>query len=191
MVDREPHRAPQFLPLLLRGGQRKGLIQSLFIGSAPPRSSRTTSLSDGAHFENLGAYEVIRRQGRLVIAGDAEGEPETKLDGPGRLMRVCRVDFGVDLPMEVCERKRDSPGWSRRIPDRFSPGALLHTLRWGEAPTNGDEILLESPRPMDFMARISARATVNSAARSVPQRGSCPGGRPPVSSNLRGRLTDR
>jgi len=56
---------------------------------------RYVQLSDGGHFENLGVYELIRRQVRLIICSDAGADPEYQFGDLGNLVEKVRVDFGA------------------------------------------------------------------------------------------------
>lgn len=57
-------------------------------------------LTDGGHVENLGIYELLQRQCRLIIAVDAEADPEMNFPSFVKLQRYARIDLGViiDLP---------------------------------------------------------------------------------------------
>ncbi len=54
-------------------------------------------LSDGGHFENMGGYELIRRQLPLTLIVDAEADPDYTYDGLGDLVRKARLDFGAEI----------------------------------------------------------------------------------------------
>ncbi|MCC7138038.1 MAG: hypothetical protein IT460_06365 [Planctomycetes bacterium] len=54
-------------------------------------------LSDGGHFENLGAYELLRRGIRRIVVLDAEADPEYGFDGLANLVRKARIDFGAEV----------------------------------------------------------------------------------------------
>lgn len=88
------------------------LVKELF-GGADDKSSYLM-LSDGGHFENLGVYELIRRQCRVIIVSDAECDPELQFESLGSLIRMCEVDLGVKISLNVREiRHRTSePDWS-------------------------------------------------------------------------------
>ncbi|MBF0428521.1 MAG: hypothetical protein HQL94_06325, partial [Magnetococcales bacterium] len=58
-------------------------------------------LSDGGHFENLGAYELIRRRCDVVIVGDAGADPGNTFDSLGNLVEIVRVDFGVEISIDT------------------------------------------------------------------------------------------
>ena len=57
-------------------------------------------LTDGGHIENLGIYELLRRRCQLIIAVDAEADPEMSFRSLVALQRYARIDLGVliDLP---------------------------------------------------------------------------------------------
>ncbi|MES2323614.1 MAG: patatin-like phospholipase family protein [Pseudomonadota bacterium] len=58
-------------------------------------------ISDGGHFENMGAYELIARRCRVIIISDGECDPELKFEGLGKLIRMSRVDHGTDIAIDV------------------------------------------------------------------------------------------
>ena len=51
------------------------LFTELFGGADD--KSKYLAISDGGHFENLAAYELVKRQCRLIIISDAECDPQT------------------------------------------------------------------------------------------------------------------
>ncbi|MCH8063905.1 MAG: hypothetical protein IH861_15540, partial [Chloroflexi bacterium] len=70
-------------------------------------------LSDGGHFENLGLYELLRRRCKYIIAVDGTGEPPDSNDmlnfgGLGLPLRLARIDFGVDVDIDLRPLMRDS-----------------------------------------------------------------------------------
>ena len=73
-------------------------------------------VSDGGHFENLAAYELIRRRCRVIIISDGECDPRLTFEGLGTLIRMCEVDFGATITIDV-ERHPPgpaTPAWSKR-----------------------------------------------------------------------------
>ena len=58
------------------------------------------NLSDGGHIENLGIYELIRRECRLIIAGDSETDLTLTFSGLADVIRLVQIDFGVIIVME-------------------------------------------------------------------------------------------
>ena len=59
------------------------------------------NLSDGGHFENLGIYELVRRRCRLIIVGDGEQDGDYIFESLGMAIRRCRIDFDVDIKIDV------------------------------------------------------------------------------------------
>jgi hypothetical protein len=62
--------------------------------------SQTVLVTDGGHIENLGMYELLRRRCKLIIAVDAEADPDMSFGSLVTLERYARIDFGlrIDLP---------------------------------------------------------------------------------------------
>jgi hypothetical protein len=87
------------------------LLAELF-GEANDKS-RFLMISDGGHFENLAVYELIRRKCHVIIASDGECDPNLAFEGLGTLIRVCEVDFGVTITLDVAAlRPGADPRWS-------------------------------------------------------------------------------
>jgi hypothetical protein len=107
--------------------------------------SRFLMVSDGGHFENLAAYELIKRGCRMVIISDAECDPALAFEGLGTLIRMCEVDFGVLIDIDVDSlRPRPGSDWS---PQRVAVGTILYpdmgprgTLVYLKASMTGHEI---------------------------------------------------
>ncbi|NIR45379.1 MAG: hypothetical protein GWN99_13255 [Gemmatimonadetes bacterium] len=79
---------PNFLvPGLSRGVLGRGFSED----------SRSLELSDGGHFENLGLYELIRRQLSVIIASDAGADPEFRFGDLENALERARVDFGARI----------------------------------------------------------------------------------------------
>jgi hypothetical protein len=73
-----------------------GLLQGL-LGSKFDISTRFLSLSDGGHFENTAAYELIRRRVNVVITSEAGQDQDFSFADLGNLVEKVRVDFGVNI----------------------------------------------------------------------------------------------
>jgi hypothetical protein len=54
-------------------------------------------LSDGGHFENTAAYELIRRQLPFIIVCDCGADPDYRFEDLGNLARKARTDFGATI----------------------------------------------------------------------------------------------
>lgn len=66
-----------------------------------PILMRDLHLSDGAHFENLALYELIRRHCRYVIVSDCGSDANVAFDDLGNALRRVREDFGVEIELDV------------------------------------------------------------------------------------------
>jgi hypothetical protein len=58
---------------------------------------RYWNLSDGGHFENTGAYELLRRRVPFVILCDAGQDPQHQGSNLAQLVRLARVDLGAEF----------------------------------------------------------------------------------------------
>ena len=95
------------------------LFAELF-GGATDRA-RFVSVSDGGHFENLAAYELIRRRCRVIIISDGECDQKLAFEGLGTLIRMCEVDFGVRITINVGAIRPSATSWSTR---RWAVGSI-------------------------------------------------------------------
>jgi hypothetical protein len=87
------------------------LLAELFGGAND--ASRFVMISDGGHFENLAAYELVRRRCRVIIVSDGECDPDLTFSGLGTLIRMCEVDFGARITIDVSRIRPEGP-WSAR-----------------------------------------------------------------------------
>ena len=70
-------------------------------------------LSDGGHFDNMGLYELVRRQCRYIVICDAEQDGDMSFEGIAMAIRKCRTDFGVDIDLDLrALHKASDTGWS-------------------------------------------------------------------------------
>jgi len=116
------------------------LFMELFGGAAD--KSSYLAISDGGHFENLAAYELVKRKCRVIIVSDAECDPFLRFEGLGSLIRMCAVDFGAKITIDVNSiRPAESP-WSS---NRYAVGSidygdgLIGTLIYLKASMTGQE----------------------------------------------------
>jgi Patatin-like phospholipase len=90
--------------------------------------SRTIYLTDGGHIENLGVYELLRRRCRLIIAVDAEADPEMSFRSLVALQRYARIDLGVRISLPWAEIRDGTRAASEEIAQSggLSPHAAPH-----------------------------------------------------------------
>jgi hypothetical protein len=71
-------------------------------------------LSDGGHFDNTGAYELVRRHCRYIVIADCGADPKVRFDDIGELIRRVREDFGVEIEVDVSPLRPGADGYSRQ-----------------------------------------------------------------------------
>jgi hypothetical protein len=70
-------------------------------GTAVPPLMRDIHLSDGAHFENLALYELVRRHCRYILVSDCGADGDVAFDDLGNALRRVREDFGVEIELDI------------------------------------------------------------------------------------------
>lgn len=75
------------------------LIREAF-GAASERTAYV-NCSDGGHLENLGVYELLKRQCKTIICIDAEADPTMDFAGLVTLQRYAAIDFGINIKLNV------------------------------------------------------------------------------------------
>jgi hypothetical protein len=86
--------------------------------------SKYLMISDGGHFENLAAYELIRRRCRVIIMSDAECDPDLTFGGLGSFIRMCEVDFDVRIRLSLdALRLGPAESWSTA---RYAFGTITY-----------------------------------------------------------------
>lgn len=146
------HRGTWGVPPWMRRGPGLGILYLLreLFGSSDDES-RYVYLSDGGHFENLGIYELVRRECRLIVACDAGADKDYQFEDLGNAIRKCRIDLGVDIsipiePLRPRENKDDGTKWSplhwavgivhyEKLDASKKPGLLIYL----KASLTGDE----------------------------------------------------
>ena len=76
-------------------------ISSAFLFRRLHENNRLLDLTDGGHFENLGLYELIRRELDLILVCDASADPDYKMEGLALAVERARADFGAAI--EFCD----------------------------------------------------------------------------------------
>ena len=69
--------------------------------------SWNVNLSDGGHVENLGVFELLRRECRLIIAGDGECDPLLRFQAVAELKRLAQIDLSINIEMEGLDQIRN------------------------------------------------------------------------------------
>jgi hypothetical protein len=61
------------------------------------RDSDRLNISDGGHFENTGAYELLRRKVKLILVCDNGADPAYDFEDLELLVRKARIDLGLSI----------------------------------------------------------------------------------------------
>lgn len=76
-------------------------IFSEMLGSGLNEKSSSIHLSDGGHFENLGLYELIRRECKTIIVCDASEDVNYVFNDLAKAVERARVDFGAEIIIDT------------------------------------------------------------------------------------------
>lgn len=112
-------------------------------------------LSDGGHFENLGLYELVRRRCHFIVSVDAAADPARAFADLGNAVQKCRVDFGVDIRIDVSALRPQANGMAQRscaVGSIDYPDGSRGTLLYLKPTLTGDE-------PTDIQHYASAHAS--------------------------------
>jgi hypothetical protein len=115
---------------------------------------RYWNLSDGGHFENTGAYELLRRRVPFVILCDAGQDTKNQGSDIAQLVRLARVDLGAEFEevggdtasLQKVKVPKDVAPYLGILSDLLpAPGALptrhavLYLVRYPQGPRNSDD----------------------------------------------------
>lgn len=114
-------------------------------------------LSDGGHFENMGAYELIRRRLPMIVIVDGEEDPDYTFEGLANLIRKARMDFNAEI--KFLDESELEPLVHSKVRASFGPlsalkpdaqglscaHAALATVCYGEERTPGSWIVYLKP----------------------------------------------
>jgi hypothetical protein len=87
-------------------------------------------LSDGGHFENTAAYELLRqeRQVELIVLCDCGCDPDYQFDDLSNLIRLARIDHGLEI--------REDPGI---VDDEVLGSVFARMAYFKTAPSQADQ----------------------------------------------------
>lgn len=131
------------------------LLQELFGFSND--ESRYVYLSDGGHFENTGIYELVRRRCKVILMVDAGADSERGFYDLGRAIRQCRIDFGIDININLNDLRLPAGG---ALP---TSGIAQGTIHYGGQHGDGTLIVI---KPTLCADRDEPADVLNYAARN-------------------------
>ncbi|RZL63736.1 MAG: hypothetical protein EOP81_11415 [Variovorax sp.] len=81
---------------------RRLLMKTRFLlaecfGAFPGSGSPVWYLSDGGHFENTGAYALLRQEAELIVVADCGADPDYRFSDLEILIRRARIDLHADI----------------------------------------------------------------------------------------------
>jgi hypothetical protein len=110
--------------LLYEAFSKSGVSLKKKTGRPPARNS-FIFLTDGGHIDNLGIYELLRRRCKLIIAIDAEADPDLDAASLTQVERFARIDLNVSVQLNweaIGERTRAVSASNRHAPTRPTKG---------------------------------------------------------------------
>ncbi|MGO7055972.1 hypothetical protein ACC739_29855 [Rhizobium ruizarguesonis] len=75
-------------------------------------------LTDGGHIDNLGIYSLLRRRCKLILAIDAEADPDMTFPSLMQLERLARIDLNVTIDLNWKQIARLGKGKNDAVFDR-------------------------------------------------------------------------
>ena len=124
-------------------------------------------LSDGGHFENTGAYELIRRRLPLIVIIDAGADPDYTCEDLANLIRKARIDFDAEIEFldhEALRALRDRQEGERL--ESFAYFGTLEMLRrgpWDEEPIPSTDETTPATQPVFGPSDRSRRSLAHAA----------------------------
>jgi hypothetical protein len=116
-------------------------------------------LSDGAHFENLALYELVRRHCRYIIVSDCGADAEVSFDDFGNAVRRIREDFGVEIEIDLSPLK---PNEARLSKQHVAVGTIYYNPR-GDRMDNAILVYFKPSLTGDEPCDIAQYQTRNAA----------------------------
>ncbi len=81
------------------------------------------NLADGGFVENLGVYELLRRQCNFIVAVDGECDEGRTCAALTKAIRLAKIDFGVNIDIDFSALNIDDEGISQ---DHFAFGTISY-----------------------------------------------------------------
>ncbi len=146
-------------------------VQAAFLGEWFARfrgvAAKHWYLSDGGHFDNTGAYELIRRRLPLIIVCDNEQDEGYQFSGLANLVRKARTDFGAEIAFlsgdDLAHLARDE-----RLLKWLGPLESLRRGHWAEEPvadprTGRRRVAIDEPQLRQYSLAHAALARISYA----------------------------
>ena len=134
-------------------------------------------LSDGGHFENTGAYELIRRRLPLIVLIDAGADPDYAFEDIANLIRKARIDFDAEIEFLDHEALRALRAGQEE--ERLGSLAYFGTLEmlrrgpWDEETIPSTDEPMPATQPVFGPPDRSRRSLAHAALARVRYEGRC------------------
>ncbi|MEY5097850.1 MAG: hypothetical protein RJA36_569 [Pseudomonadota bacterium] len=153
--DQDPGRQPK-----PRTHHALVMLRNEITGSFNPDDDKHWYLSDGGHFENCAAYELIRRRLKRIVVADCGADPEYGFEDLANLALKARLDFGAELTVLGVQ---DLDGlWAphpelralfaepSQMDGRSGPGLLLARVDYHDDPVPGWMVIVKPRLPAEL-----------------------------------------
>jgi hypothetical protein len=139
--ERESHlrRIPGPFHLLLEAFAKSGTAVTDNRADDDKKNSGFVFLTDGGHIDNLGIYELLRRRCRLIIAIDAEADPDLDAASLVQVERFARIDMNVTIrmnwePIGTRTRAVSKEMGAREVKRERGPHVAVGAIEYPPAP---------------------------------------------------------
>ena len=140
-------------------------------GQFNPDQSHYWYLSDGGHFENCAAYELIRRRLKRIVITDCGADPEYGFEDLANLALKVRLDFGAELTaLGAQDLDRVWQGRPElralfaepsQIDDRSGPGLLLAKVTYPDDQVSSWLVIVKPRLPARLPLDLANYAQVS------------------------------
>ncbi|HKF44484.1 MAG TPA: hypothetical protein VKG01_15410 [Thermoanaerobaculia bacterium] len=113
------------------------LLVDELVARFPGTALKWWYLTDGGHFENTAAYELIRRRVPLIVILDNGADPDCQFEDMGNLVRKARLDFQTEIRFAGEENEGGSLGVARDYEGRIGTLAQLKPAAQAADPDSG------------------------------------------------------
>lgn len=144
----------------LRSHHALALLSNEITGSFNPDHESHWYLSDGGHFENCAAYELIRRRLKHIVVADCGADPQYGFEDLANLVLKARLDFAAEITLFGAEdldrlwngrsRLRALFAAPSQMEDRSGPGLLLARVAYPDDPVPGWMVIVKPRLPVEL-----------------------------------------
>ena len=146
-----------------RRAGKYGQFLAELVGRFDGDRRRDWFLSDGGHFENTGAYALLREQCELIVVADCGADPRYSFGDLENLVRKARIDLQAEItflrPRLVAEGQESAPPGFGSLNELASPDSqacmALARIEYGRTGQVGHLILIKPTMCQDTPADLT------------------------------------